>query len=419
MKGYVRGKMRMNVEGDRLSSLPDDLIHKILSFCSIKDAIGTSVLSSRWEYVWTSMPYLSFSSEDFDTLSAFSKFVNHVLSGRNNLTEVYSVNLCFRGKASRTFVKRNLSYAFSHNIQQLNVVYLLEKNIEFPLSPISSQSLKHLSLSTDISQRSRGKFGSCFVTSWSTWELPSLTPLDLHSVTLCVDNCVGIFSKFANLKNLTIKHFKTSGSNDFSICHPRLSNLTLENSHDDKVEVVNVVAPQLENLTIKSFHAVHIMISAPNLTYLFYKGPHPLHLSTEGFHSLEKADIYVSRPKDADAHQLFCLLQQLHNVRYLTLSLEIVEIISLSTDLIIHQPSPFVNLKSLNIYPQIIGYWWNQARKKETMSTKLKSYLLDSSPGCSFTMVLREVFTSLHFFYIDMHYDYRLSCEKEKENHDM
>ncbi|KAJ0431823.1 putative F-box domain, leucine-rich repeat domain superfamily, F-box-like domain superfamily [Helianthus annuus] len=101
MEGYVHGKMGMNVEGDRLSSLPDDLIHKILSFCSIKDAIGTSVLSSRWEYVWTSMPYLSFSSEDFDTLPAFSKFVNHVLSGRNNLTEVYSVNLCFRGGCQR------------------------------------------------------------------------------------------------------------------------------------------------------------------------------------------------------------------------------------------------------------------------------------------------------------------------------
>ncbi|KAI7756987.1 hypothetical protein M8C21_004422, partial [Ambrosia artemisiifolia] len=39
---------RMNVDGDRLSSLPDDLIHKILSFVGIKKVVETSVLSSRW-----------------------------------------------------------------------------------------------------------------------------------------------------------------------------------------------------------------------------------------------------------------------------------------------------------------------------------------------------------------------------------
>ncbi|KAI3713746.1 hypothetical protein L1987_72332 [Smallanthus sonchifolius] len=81
------GKRRMNVEGDRISDLPDDLIHKILSFIDIRDAIGTSVLSSRWRFIWTSKPYLNFSSENFDKLSKFSEFVTHVLSRRNNLSE--------------------------------------------------------------------------------------------------------------------------------------------------------------------------------------------------------------------------------------------------------------------------------------------------------------------------------------------
>ncbi|KAJ0462859.1 putative F-box-like domain superfamily protein [Helianthus annuus] len=100
-------QMRMNVEDDRLSSLPDGLIHKILYFISIKHAIQTSVLSSRWRFLWTSMPFLNFSRDDFSKLPKFSKFVTHVLSDRNNQTEVSSVKLSLHGKMSGIFAKKN------------------------------------------------------------------------------------------------------------------------------------------------------------------------------------------------------------------------------------------------------------------------------------------------------------------------
>ncbi|MFS8030177.1 putative F-box domain, leucine-rich repeat domain superfamily, F-box-like domain superfamily [Helianthus anomalus] len=83
------GKVRLKVEGDRLSNLPNDLIHKILSFIDVKYAIRTSALSSRWRYIWTSMPCLNFSSEGFHSLPEFSKFVTRVLSTRNNKTKVH------------------------------------------------------------------------------------------------------------------------------------------------------------------------------------------------------------------------------------------------------------------------------------------------------------------------------------------
>lgn len=50
----------LNIEVHRLSSLPDDLIHKRLSLIGLKHAIETSVLSSRWTSIWTLMPYLDF-----------------------------------------------------------------------------------------------------------------------------------------------------------------------------------------------------------------------------------------------------------------------------------------------------------------------------------------------------------------------
>ncbi|CAL1397273.1 unnamed protein product [Linum trigynum] len=39
--------------GDRLSSLPDEILSHILSFLKTKYAVGTAVLSRRWKDLWT------------------------------------------------------------------------------------------------------------------------------------------------------------------------------------------------------------------------------------------------------------------------------------------------------------------------------------------------------------------------------
>ncbi|KAJ0734799.1 putative F-box domain, leucine-rich repeat domain superfamily, F-box-like domain superfamily [Helianthus annuus] len=258
-------RKRVNVEGDRLSSLPDELIHKILSFVRSKHAVQTSVLSSRWRYIWTSIPCLSFSCKDFHMLPKFSKFVKHVLSGRNNQIEVSSVELTSRGKVVQPCVKRILSYAFSHNVEQMNITFMSEKKIEFPVSLFSSQSLKYLTL-TGCTWR----VDNLSITTPPTWELQTLATLNLHFVTLHdanTDKGDSLFSHCANLKNLTLKHCRVVGLNGFNISHPGLSSLTLEDSY----EGVNVVTPQLKNLIIKGWQGIPL-ISAPNLSSLHYEG---------------------------------------------------------------------------------------------------------------------------------------------------
>ncbi|KAD3641788.1 hypothetical protein R6Q59_004338 [Mikania micrantha] len=400
--------MRMNANGDRLSSLPDDLIHKILSCFNIREAIGTSVLSSRWRFIWTSMPYLSFSTRDFSTLPKFSKFVTNVLYRRNNQAQVYSMKLLLRVNVSLLFVKRLLDYAFSHNIQQLNAVCILEKDIEFPLSLFSSQSLKHLSLTMQAG-RFCGYGAKNYLTS--NWEITTLTTLDLHSVILCDaegGECIDVFSKCENLENLTLRKFNTKGSNGFSIVHPRLSSLTLEDSCY-QVRHINVTAPQLKNLTISSCSAEHV-ISAPDLASLFYKNSRDLHLSTEGFHSLEKADICISNPPKANADQIVCLLQYIHNVHFLRLNLEIVELLFSSVELLLHQPFSIVNLKRLKIYPEIVCQS-EQASKKAIMFNELQSFLLDNFPGSTISLVLREEIKAK-----DVMAELRMILENEKDN---
>ncbi|KAJ0702193.1 putative F-box domain, leucine-rich repeat domain superfamily, F-box-like domain superfamily [Helianthus annuus] len=384
---------RMNVEDDRLSSLPDGLIHKILSFISIKHAIQTSVLSSRWRFLWTSMPYLNFSRDDFSKLPKFSKFVTHVLSDRNNQTEVSSVKLSLHGKMSGIFAKKIIKYAFSHNIQQLNVASMLANEVGFPLVLFSSRSLKHLSLTmkvlSDIEYRSKYSLRYVF-NATSTWELPALTTLYLDNAALIcdenTDKCIDLFSKCANLKNLTLKSCYMEGFKGLGICLPKLSNLTIEIACGS-VEVFNIVAPQLKNLTIRSYFDEQYSLSAPDLVFLFYQGGYCLQLSTDDYLSLEKADICVPRPKDA--HQVLRMLQRLHNVKFLTLNVEIVELLSSSVELITNQPSPFANLKSLKIQPDI-DFSDLGEHERADMSAKVRSYLLDGSPDATFTTVSRE-----------------------------
>ncbi|GLT52076.1 hypothetical protein SLA2020_254380 [Shorea laevis] len=47
-------------EEDRISALPDCVIHHILSFLPTKDSIKTGVLSKRWEKLWSFVPNLRF-----------------------------------------------------------------------------------------------------------------------------------------------------------------------------------------------------------------------------------------------------------------------------------------------------------------------------------------------------------------------
>ncbi|MBA0705583.1 hypothetical protein Golax_017768 [Gossypium laxum] len=49
---------------DRISDLPDSILTHILSFLSTKEAVGTSILSSRWRYIFTLVPNLHFDLVD-------------------------------------------------------------------------------------------------------------------------------------------------------------------------------------------------------------------------------------------------------------------------------------------------------------------------------------------------------------------
>uniref|UniRef100_A0A0D9XGC4 Uncharacterized protein n=1 Tax=Leersia perrieri TaxID=77586 RepID=A0A0D9XGC4_9ORYZ len=64
---------------DVFGCLPDELIHHVLSFLPMVEAVRTSVLARRWRNLWVSMPCLNVDFDDFDNEPQFESFMAQAL----------------------------------------------------------------------------------------------------------------------------------------------------------------------------------------------------------------------------------------------------------------------------------------------------------------------------------------------------
>ncbi|XP_071695689.1 putative F-box/FBD/LRR-repeat protein At4g00315 [Rutidosis leptorrhynchoides] len=370
---FDHNNVRAALDKDRLSALPLELIHEILSRFETKFVVQTCLLlSPRWKLIWTSMPSLNFSSTGFKTLSKFAKFVKHVLSHRNHQVEVSSVNLRFYGSASQVFVRKIVRYLFSHNVQKL-------KHFKHELPPclFSSKTLKHLTIRTCTL--------AC-LTPKIPWDFPALTTLYVDDITLCDDECesVDLFSKCVNLQNLTLENI-TVKAKVFDIITPRLSNLILRFIGKRDINFINVIAPQLENLTAINCSMKYLNIPS-GFSSFCYEGCNPPRWYKDSIHSVKKVSVSLNlyrseKPyKHEDARCIINMLQQLHSARFLTLNLDIVECISSFPNLLSGQASPFSKLIWLNIDSG------TRDTCKLKMPTEARNFLLENSPNTTFIM---------------------------------
>ncbi|CAN1225539.1 Putative F-box/FBD/LRR-repeat protein At1g78760 [Linum grandiflorum] len=68
---------------DRISNLPDSIIHHILSFIDTTSAVRTSVLSKQWKSAWKHVHALNMELK-FDEYSRYERFVDKLLSLRHS-----------------------------------------------------------------------------------------------------------------------------------------------------------------------------------------------------------------------------------------------------------------------------------------------------------------------------------------------
>lgn len=149
-------KRRRIDEVDRISALPESLLHHILSFLSLEDRIRTSMLSKRWKQVWHTYPNLEFSYTIFNDVNCrrlMLKYLERTMRKRHidmisTLKFALRVDMGFLYHPKfETYISRCLCYAVASNVKEIKLELLFYLKL-YTLPPVvfSAKSLVALEL---------------------------------------------------------------------------------------------------------------------------------------------------------------------------------------------------------------------------------------------------------------------------------
>ncbi|OVA07777.1 F-box domain [Macleaya cordata] len=332
----------MDLEEDKISELPDALLHHILSFLPTKSAVRTSILSKRWKYLWTSIPVL-----DFRKWRSGSSYVR---KDERRLLET---------KKFSNFVDRMLSlpdiainiHKFYLNCDKRD--FFDASQVTTWISTVVTRKVEELILFIDFQHSSL--LPPCFFTC------ESLTMLELDMyVMLDLPNSIS----FPRLKILRLKLIAFMDDNltqqFFSSC-PMLEELVMTWCTWIDMNVVSISAPALKYLLINNpnghrFDSISkcvLKIYAPNLLSLNYNDRVAKDYVLHSFSSLVDAEINfklespVEEPEEI-GYGTSKLFGGLSNVKLLKMSGETFKALSFADNLLTNQPT-FCNLIHLEV----------------------------------------------------------------------
>ncbi|XP_037447924.1 MEIOTIC F-BOX protein MOF-like [Triticum dicoccoides] len=252
---------RLAGSSDRLSDLPDGLLHTVMSFLTARQAVQTCVLSRRWEDLWCSMPCLNIDEREFSTSAILSDSDSDGGDeGGPNCTrfEYFVINLLMFHSAATLDVfrfhsvsERKIKFAdqwLRRGIKRFPKVVDIDSNCCCKLPRFGSSSsrlnrlhLSRISLDKTFTQQLRS---GC----------PVLEDLELN---WCVLEDAEITS--CTLKNLTIEHCTIYHPSVLTIKVPSLTCLQLVAfSHNWDAVVANEM-PFLIKATICIIHSIQIL----------------------------------------------------------------------------------------------------------------------------------------------------------------
>ncbi|OIV88998.1 hypothetical protein TanjilG_07622 [Lupinus angustifolius] len=289
---------------DRLSDLPDLVLLNIMKFMNAKHVVQTTVLSKRWKNLWKSSPNLTFDSSDFLWVPVFNNFVSWVLSCRDNSVSIHNLEFRRKGCIGPKILDEIMTYAASHDVQQLTIVVnlVLKQDFVLPSCICNCPSLKFLKLYFWFPYA----FAS-HIKLPTSFNLPTLESLHIKHVTFSTkeNGSVEPFSSCSMLNTLVMDH-----------CYLL-----------DATKVIHISNSRLTNLTIRSFRgdgiAYEISLSTPNLSVITIKGlPDHKFSSMRNLPDLEKVKIEVSWYENFPPNHLVLIswLQVFAKVKILTLS---------------------------------------------------------------------------------------------------
>ncbi|CAI0465506.1 unnamed protein product [Linum tenue] len=205
------------IELDRISGLSEHVLDQILSHLSIRDAVRTSTLSSKWRCKWAKIPNLVFDSNCIASPSQDQALI------KNKLVSVVDHVLLLHREALNKF-------KLSHR-ELVGVTDIDRWILHLSWRPVNEFIL-------EIWKGTRYKIPSCL------FSYQNLIHLELFN---CLLRPPSSFKGFRNLKSLDLQH------------------VTLA---QDAFENLITNCPLLERLTLMNFDGFsHLKISAPNLQF--------------------------------------------------------------------------------------------------------------------------------------------------------
>ncbi|OVA09209.1 F-box domain [Macleaya cordata] len=330
----------MDLGENRISELPDSLLHHILCFLPTKCAIRTSILSRRWRYLYTSIPILDFrkwrSHTSTSTLEGyrleherFRNFLDRILNLHDmpNLLKFYLH--CDR-HFNESRVNAWISSVIRRKVEELDLSLFGEYNL-FPPSLFTCESLTILELKMDVEYVLHLPQSISF---------PRLKILRLTDITFMDENLTQqLFSNCPVLEELSISSCLWINMKVLCILAPALKCLFFNSPSEDGSDT-------LDNCEVK--------IYAPSLLSLRYYEGVATNYFLHSFSSLVNADIDLMFLDDSlltrvkIGYSASKLLGGLSNVKHLTLSGDTFKALSFAYDTLINLPT-FYNLVHLEV----------------------------------------------------------------------
>ncbi|XP_010430799.1 PREDICTED: putative F-box/FBD/LRR-repeat protein At4g03220 [Camelina sativa] len=343
------------IKVDRISDLPDSLLHQILLLLPLISAAKTSSLSKRWRSLFLSLPDLDFTTiSDLGKPKSFSSnSIYKVLSLRNHRDSNNNLrSLRFRATVTFTSLNSLIRLAVTHQVQDLDIEVTTKDYFNFPRWIVTSQDLRALSLKSAYP-------GFRLPTSSSILGgFQKLTSLSLS--LLILDNQPRLSDFFTDpsfplLEKLTLE--SCFGLKELKVSCRLLQEFSLKNSL--QLEGLEVSCSKLQKLKVVNCFLTYseksfVKINTPNLKTFLWN----LNAVTTSFHFLDKLVclrkafvkvFWLHQHLNSQTQSLFTLLSGLCNSYKLQLGNQSVEILSSKKGLLKNHLLPFHNMRSLEL----------------------------------------------------------------------
>ncbi|KAF7842768.1 F-box/LRR-repeat protein 25-like [Senna tora] len=366
-----RSKICRTETEDRISNLPDEVLHLILSYLKTKHAVQTCVLSKRWRNLWTGISTLHFEDSSFPDDSSFKKFLNHVILHRD---------------VSQTIRQFKISYG---NMDDVSIMKLVMKFVD-----MQGCDIQDLVLGSNITEREF--LPQPYWNLLHRWD--SLKTLSLQHISIPVNVDYAFFSLITlHLTNCQLWNDDDGNDDDDDDDDD-------DEDHDEDDLYTNVVygslkitAPQLKEFKMSFMHYEQMnsnfkmILSFPKLTSFCFEGEKMVPLSFSHKPVLQNLNVDYDEYGYADEFvykHLIDMLGAVGGAKFVTLSERTIRAMSKFPDIMKGKQCPFSRMEELKIIIRSSEIVDNNF--SFTVPSSVTTYLLSNSPSKDIKFVYKS-----------------------------